>query len=360
MKSIVKKIALLICVITLGSQHSFSQNKDKRKHKVKPEKHHSISISHQGNDTDISEGFWNIKDDDYGTVLNLFSHKGSKFSFQKGSFFISFYPTEDELASIKNASTQFSIIRTAGKIDFNREQKTFEFIENRDFKSFLKSEGISDDKDFDFMKLYLAQVDQNYVVGIKNQGYQPTIRQLGKMGILGVDIAYVKGINETQYKGLDLDMLIKFHIHGVTKSYVDELAGLGYADLDANMIKKFAVHSISTDYIEGLNKAGYENLDANMIKKFAIHSVSVNYINGLNDLGFKNIDPNDIKNFAVHSISLDYIKSLLELEINRPTLSEIKKAKIHGVSAKFVERAMKKGHYEDDLSDYVKLKIHGI
>jgi hypothetical protein len=358
MKSIFKKSLLLGCLFVLVSQFTFSQKKNKIKNKLK--RHHSISISHQGNDADISKGFWNLDEEEHGLSLQLSNRKGSNFSFQKGSFFISFYPNNEELATINNASSQFSIVRAAGTLNFNQAKKTYEFVENKDFKSFLKSEGISDDRTLDFMKLYLGQIDKNYVLGIKNQGYQPTIKQLGKMGILGVDVDYVQNINKTQYKGLELDMLTKFYIHDVTPEYIEGLNDLGYGDMDANMVKKFAIHSISLEYIQGLNEVGYENLDANMIKKFAIHSVSVDYIKGLNNLVYENLEPNDIKNFAVHSISLEYIESLISLEISKPSMSEIKKAKIHGVSANFVERAMRKGHNEKDLSDYVKLKIHGI
>lgn len=358
MKLIAKKTVQLLCLVALVSQCAFAQHKDKSKHKVKPQKHHSVSISYQGNNIDASEGFWSINEEEYGTAIYLSSHKNAKFSFKKETFFISFYPTDDELTLI-NTSSQFSLNRAAGKLNFYADG-TFTFEKSKEFPSYLENEGIAVDESYDFMKLFLGHVDKTYVNGLKNEGYQPTIKQLGKMGLLDIDLDYVKNINDTQYKGLDLDMLIKFHIHGVHKTYIDELAALGYEDIDANMVKKFAVHSISTKYIKGLNDAGYTNLDANMIKKFAIHSVSINYIKGLNDLGFKNLNPNDIKNFAVHSISLDYIKSLLNLEINRPTLSEIKKAKIHGVSANFVERAKRKGHNEDDLYAYVKLKIRGI
>ena len=355
MKSTIKNALLFVCLFTLGSQFTFSQKKDK--HKIKRQT--SISINHQGKDTDVSQGFWNLEDGDHGVMLQLASSKGASYSFKRDSFYISFHPSTEELSIINRASSNFSVERAAGTLNCS-EQGAFTFTINQDFQAFLNKEGIENGTSYDFMKLFLGAVDKTYVTGIKNEGYQPTLKQLGKMGILGIDLKYVSSIAKTHYKGLELNMLTKFYIHGVEKSYIDELASLGYSDLDPNMLKKFAIHDISTKYIKNLSDLGYADMDSNMIKKFAIHNIETDYIKGLNVLGYKNLEPNDIKKLAIHEVSLDYIKSLKSLDIHRPTISEIKKAKIHDVSANFIKRANKAGHNSKNLSDYVKLKIHGI
>lgn len=389
MKTITVKLFLITCLSTLSFQYSFSQLKQKNKAK----NYQNISIHLQGNDTEISKGFWSIERNRYGAILQLSNSKGTELSFKSNSFFVSFYLSDNELDVINKSSNSFSLARASGVITFisdnANEQGTYAFNVNNEFESFLKKEGINEVSDYHFLKLFLGNIDRDYVLGLKKHGYQPTINQLVKMGLLGLDLEYVNSILETNYKGLELNMLTKFFIHGIEKQYIEELTALGYgnidanmmkkfaihgvssnyvkglqelgySDLEANMIKNFAIHGISVDYIKGLQDVGYADLDADMIKKYAIHGISVNYIRGLNDLGYKNLDPNTIKNFAIHGVSIKYIKSLMDLNINKPTTTEIKKATIHGVTANFVERAMKKGYNEKDLSYYTKLKIHGI
>ena len=385
------KLCLLLAVLFIF-QDAISQNK--RKTKDHSNSHYS-SFNINGNNPDVSSGFWTAKtEDDY-----VYIHFSDSSRNRNNGFTIGYSFPKEAFNTIDMTGDSFQLIREAGTVTFmgqfngSRGTGEYKFDRNEDFEDFLRKEGVDNDakgsKDYYFFKLFLGDANRNYVQGLISEGYQPTLKELGKMSVLGVTLNYVKSIAKTNYKGLELDMLVKFYIHGVSRDYIDDLAALGYGDMDANMVKKFAIHSISTDYVGGLNdagyanlvpnmlknfaihsvsvdyinelnKAGYKNLDPNMIKNFAIHSVSSKFINELNDMGYKNLDPNTIKNFAIHSVNANYIKSLIDTNINRPTTSELKKAKIHGVSANFIERAMKKGHNTKDLSDYIKLKIHGI
>lgn len=380
----------LLLIFSLVLQDVNSQ--DKKKNHTN---HTYSNFSIYGNNVDVSSGFWTATIED-GYVYIQFSDSSRK---RDDGFTIGYSFPEEEFSGADMSSNGFQLKRAAGTITFegnindSRGTGEYKFNKNTEFEDFLRKEGVENDikgrKGYHFFKLFLGDIDRTYVQGLKREGYRPTLKELGKMGVLSVTLDYVRDIATTNYKGLELDMLVKFYIHGVSKDYIDELAALGYDDMEANMVKKFAIHSISTDYVKGLNdagyknldpnmlknfaihsvtldyidelnKAGYTNLDPNMIKKFAIHSVSSKFIDELNNMGYKNLDPNTIKNFAIHSVSANYIRSLMSTNINRPSTSELRKAKIHGVSANFIERAMKKGHNTKDLSDYIKLKIHGI
>lgn len=340
--------------------NAFSQSHDKNTNKS-----HLISFSHQGESVDISEGRWSTSKGYDNVTINLTNAKRSSNPFKKNSFFISFYLTNEEASQIKQGPNSFSLTREAGTLEctgtFASEDASGDYVfnTNKEFSKFLSNQGIDDAEPIDLFKLFLADVKESYVLELKKLGYQPTISQLTKMGLLNIDTDYVQSINKTHYKGLALDMIIKFSIHGVSATYIDELAKLGYQDLDANMLKKWAIHGISTRYIKALREAGYSDMDPQMIKNFAIHGISSNFIRGLNELGYKNLEPNVIKNFAVHGISTKYIKSLLDSDIDRPTTSELRKAAIHGVSARFIEKAKNKGHDYDNLSAYTKLSIKG-
>lgn len=281
------------------------------------------------------------------------------------SFMIGLCIPENEFT--KNTVGGFELIKPAGTIKFQGQfpetkgTGDFVFEKNEAFESFLEQEGIITDGDdrYNYFKLYLGDVSKEYVLGLKNHGYAPTLRQLGKLGIHDVALDYINALNGTKYKGLELDMLIKFAIHDITIDYIKSLELVGYGDMDADMLKKFAIHDISVDYIKGLADIGYGDLDPNMIKKFAVHDISLDYIKGLSDVGFSNLEPNMLKNFAVHNITPDYIKSIRDTGIDDPDASTFKKAKIHGLTANDINRAKAKGHNSNDLSDYIRLKIHG-
>ena len=350
---------LVVSTIFLTS-NVFSQSHDKN-----TKKSHLISFSHQGESVDISEGRWSTSKGYDNVTINLTNAKRSSNPFKKNSFFISFYLSDAEASQIEQEPNSFRITREAGTLEctgtFANEDASGDYVFNtsKEFRTFLSNQGIRGVETIDLFKLFLGDVNKSYVLELKKLGYQPNIKQLTKMGLLYIDTDYVQSINETRFKGLDLDMLIKFAIHGVSKKYINDLASLGYNDLDANMVKKWAIHGITSKYIKSLNEAGYKNMDANMVKNFAIHGISSKYVEGLNDLGYKNLEPNVIKNFAIHGISTKYIKSLLDSDIDRPTTSELRKAAIHGVSARFIEKAKNKGHDYDNLSAYTKLSIKG-
>ncbi len=353
MKTTVQKLVIIFLALAIV-QISYSQSNKHREKNIR--KHVSTFINHQGSDFNPTKGFWSLNKDEQGDYLQLASHKHSAYNFSRNSFFISFGITTSELEAIKRSSNS-SISRASGTLNF-KENNSYVFEINTAFKTFLASEGISSDQPYDYLKLFIGDIDKSYVIGIKKRGFLPTMRTLSNLGLHSVGLDYIDDMMSV-YPEIDLNMLKKFKIHNVTKNYIDDLAQLGY-NLEPNMIKKFAIHNISTVYIRDLNNAGYRNLDANMIKKFAIHRVSIEYIEGLSALGYTDLEPKDIKNFAVHNISLDYIKSLLNLDINKPTTSAIKKAKIHNVSANFIEHAIKDGHDSKELAYYAKLKIRGI
>jgi hypothetical protein len=393
MKYLFKLTVLASIFLLLPIQECLSQTKVTQNHQMGS----GISISTFNGSPDVTSGFWNATNEDGYTCIQLMDAKGRKHP----EFIIGYCLSEEQLPRTSMNEGSFSITREAGVIEFtgqydgSRGSGNFRFSRNKDFASFLNSNEVtlSDDRkmdiDYYFLKLFLGDVTKAYVSELKKEGYNPSLHQLGKMGVLGVDLNYMHGINGTYLKRLDLDMLIKFAVHDIDPDYIHGLEALGYGSMDPNMIKKFAIHSISLKYIEGINKAGYSGLDPNMLKKFAIHSISVEYIESLNKLGYDNLDPNTIKkfaihsisasyikglqdlgyngmdtntikNFAIHSVSLEYIKSLQNSGIKDPSPSDIKKAKIHSVTSAFIKRAKHKGHESQSLADYTRLKIKGI
>jgi hypothetical protein len=351
-KTINKKTSIFLTFLFL-LQASFGQQSEKEEDNI-----NFATFNHR---SEINEGDWFATIEENLVCLQLMDSKNRS----NPSFVISLCIPEKEFTL--NGTSSFELKRAAGTINFqgsfpnDRETGNFTYIRNSDFETFLNNEGINGgiDDSTSFFKLFLGNVSKEYVLGVKNHGYYPTIRQLGKLGIHNVDLEYINSIADTNYKGLELDMLIKFAIHDISIDYIKDLEKAGYGDIDANMVKKFAIHDVSVDYINGLTQVGYSNLDPNMIKNFAVHDITIDYIKGLSEVGFANLEPNILKNFAVHDISSNYIQSLLDAGITDADPQSFKKAKIHGLTANYIKRAKANGHNTNELSDYVRLKIHG-
>jgi len=343
----------LLCAFLLVFQVSFGQKNVKEDY--------GISFSIFNHRSEIDKGIW------FGTIEReticiqlIDSRNRSNPSFMIGLCI----PIEEFTV---NNSKGFELNKPSGSIKFegafpnDKGNGDFTFVKNSDFEAFLHKEGILSNGDdrYNYFKLFLGDVSKEYVLGLKKHGYQPTIKQLGKLGIHDVDLEYINSIANTNYKGLELDMLLKFAIHDISIDYIKDLEKAGYGDIDANMVKKFAIHDVSVDYIKGLSDVGYGDLEPNMIKNFAVHDISIDYIRDLRNTGFENLEPNMVKKFAVHDISAKYIKSIRGTGVEDIDANTLKKAKIHGLTANYIKRAKANGHNSNELSDYIRLKIHG-
>lgn len=353
MKTTINRSTGVFLALLLSFQVAMGQQKEKDET--------SVSFTTFNHRSEIKKGIWFATLEKNKVCLQLMDAKNRS----NPSFMIGLCIPEKEFT--QNTTGGFELIKPSGTIRFqgqfpnDKGTGDFTFEKNEAFASFLEQEGILTDGDdrYNYFKLFLGDVSKEYVLGIKRYGYQPTLKQLGKLGIHDVDLAYINALNATNYKGLELDMLIKFAIHDITIDYIKDLEKVGYGNLEANMLKKFAIHDINVDYIKGLADIGYSNLEPNMIKKFAVHDISLDYIKGLSEVGFADLEPNMLKNFAIHDISPKYIKSIRDTGIKDPDASAFKKAKIHGLTANYIKRAKAKGHDSNKLSDYVRLKIHG-
>ena len=327
MKTPFKLLCLCTLLVFISTSSCAQKNKNKKEHRVT-----NISFNNFSNGPDIRSGFWIASKEGSTIYISLINSQRRN----QGTFHINFSLDEGEF---KKTANGFELDREAGNMEFQGQFPTdestgkFTFNSKVDFEDFLKGKVLSNvdgNKEYYFFKLFLGDITRSYVNGLQQMGYQPTMRQLGKLGVHNVDLDYISEVRKTKYSDLDIDMIIKWAIHGVSLYYVDQLAKAGYGNMDANMVKKFVIHNITVNYIDELSKAGYGNLDADMLKKF-----------------------------AVHNITPDYIESLLKTKINKPSANTLKKAKIHNVTPSFIEYAKGKGHDFNDLYDYIKLKIRG-
>ena len=325
-----KNIKILITAILVCCLFSFVQGQSSKKHKGS-----NISMmNHSGNGSpDVTKGFWNTEEDMGEIHLTLQnSGKNNGSYFQIGSY----YPIAEFKISTGSGRDRFEIVRPAGNMILVGEMEDmsgmgrYEFIPSNDFKSFLRTKGLSDISSLHMLKLFMGDCDEKYVNDLKKLYNGLTIKDLGKLSMHHVDISYIKSIRSEGYENMELNMMKKFFIHGVTPKYIQDL-----------------------------RKAGYDNIEPNMMKKFVIHDVTADYLKSLNALGLTDIEHNKIKKLAVNDISIQYIKEIVNTGIAVTNVKDLIKSRDHNLNARFIKNAMASGNGGDDLHDMIKYKKRG-
>ncbi len=309
----------------------------------------------------INNGFWTASIEKNEIGLLLTNQAGSR---NPGFVITTSFPKN--IFTPIAGGNGYEIIRESGTLSlmgtFSETEGSgkFTFTSNEQFIAFLERNRIDTNvEDIYLFKAFLGNLNKDFVNGIKERGYDSTLKELTKLTTHGATLNYIDELAAAGYKGLELNMISKFAIHDITIEYIQELSKAGYSKMDPNMLKKFAIHDIRIDYIKELNALGYGNLSPEMLKKFAVHQISPKYIKGLSSVGFDNLDSEMLKKFKVHNISATYIKSLQDLNLERLSAQTIKKAKVHNVSAAYVKNARSNGYVYTSLSDYIRLKIRG-
>jgi len=247
----------------------------------------------------VDEGRWTAKVSNDNLCIQ-FSDMGS----DNPSYLILTCFLLNEFEETPSTNGEFQLKRLAGTMYFgenlfsNNPSGNFKFVRDKEFVSFLEKEGIDTSDEIYYFKLFLGDISKSYIAGIKEMGYSPTIREIGRLAYHDVNLDYLKNMSTNLRNEVSLDM-----------------------------ISKLAAHHVTVHYVESLREVGYGNVEPEMIKKLAVHDIDATYIKSLQELGFKNITSNTLK-----------------------------RAKVHGLTPGFVQRAKKKGSEYDDLEDYIKLK----
>ena len=168
-----------------------------------------------------------------------------------------------ELASSNNGMSLVS--RKAGVLEFQSNSEdagTFRFKKNPDFVKFLKQEGIKQDNDLYYFKLFLGGIDEAFVLDIKKLGFQPAITELGRLVWHDTSVTYVEEMHN-MLPELDLNDISIMSAHEVTINFLNELAQLGITEMDTHSIKKSVMIGLTPQYIKNLKRKGKNSTDLN-------------------------------------------------------------------------------------------------
>nr|WP_321233209.1 hypothetical protein [uncultured Psychroserpens sp.] len=285
----VMMLILLLPIIAIAQQNTSN-------------KMHVITFNKYKNYTEVNTGFWNASVDNNTICIELTDQNKKK----KQTYLIVNCFDTNEFENLSDSTSSFKLTRLAGVLnfrgDFSKEdgQGTFKFTRNSNFEKFLKNENFDITDELYYFKLFLGDISKDYITGVKALGYNPSIRELGRL----------------------------------------------------------VYHDASLEYIEAVTTLFNGQISIDMISSFSIHNVSESYIKSLKSLKMLKVEPHGVKQLAIHDISIEYIKALQNFGFEDLSISEIKKAKIHDVSIDFIEASKNKGQEFTRLYDYIKLKIH--
>ncbi|MEM9930143.1 MAG: M56 family metallopeptidase, partial [Bacteroidota bacterium] len=264
---------------------------------------------------------------------------------------------------------KFSLKRTSGTLDMNgvfdgnEGLGSFTFTPDPSFVQTLASEGY-EYENLELLHFFFIDFTPGYLRYLRQQGYDPTERQLFKLAIFGFS---EEDFKETQQEyrtaGYDkpgLKNMIELRIHGVDGDYIKELTSAGYDDLSLNDVKKARIHGLSAAFVNDMAQAGFRDLDFDDVIKMAIHGVSSEYVQELADLGYTGLRADEVVNARIHGVSTEGLASLKKAGFTDLSLKEARNARIHGVDAEYVNELADLGYENLDLDEVIKAKIHGV
>lgn len=265
---------------------------------------------------------------------------------------------------------EFYLTRASGKMtlkgvfDGNDGVGNFSFEPRPSFVADLDRLGYGTYEENELLLLFMADMNDDYLRFLKDQGYTPSHQKLLELAIFYEDLDELKEristVERLGYGKPSLKKLIELQIHGVNEKYIADLASAGFDDLGLNDVLKAKIHGLSSDFVKEMNQMGFSNLSFDRLTELAIHGISTEYVQELRDLGFSNLDPKEVLQSKIHGVSTERIADFQKAGFNDLTLDQAQKLAIHGVSAKYVAELRDLGYTNLSPGEVVQSKIHGV
>ena len=199
----------------------------------------SFNIFLQGAKVDL--GFYSLKRSEDLICVQMIDNRGG----DRQHYMIENCFRADE---IESSNGQYSTVtRKSGVLGFEKFSTStgeFTFRKDPEFVAFLEKEGIALNNDPYYFKLFLGDIDEAYILDIKNIGFKPTITELGRLVWHDASIQFIEAMTQLIPDASleDISMMSAFN---VTTDNVKEFIELGVVDIDAHAIKKAKSHGVT-------------------------------------------------------------------------------------------------------------------
>ena len=270
----------------------------------------------------------------------------------------------------RNEMGEFRLERTAGTMTFkgvfdgNDGVGSFSFSSNPSFSRRLRDAGYGSYEDREMLLLFMADINEDYLAFLAQQGYDPGHDQLLQLAIFYDDLSEVRTrlaeLDRLGYDQPSAQKLIELQIHGVSEKYAEELARSGFEDLSLQDLIEARIHGLNADFLAALAESGLRFLDFQRAKEMAIHGVSADYVREMAALSYEDISARELVDAKIHGVSAQRIDEFRRAGLADLTLNEAKQMSIHGVDAELVAVLHEFGFPRLTPGDIVGVKVHGI
>jgi len=276
----------------------------------------------------------------------------------------------------KDKKGDFSLKREAGSILFtgrfegNDGYGHYKFTADKDFVSYLKSQGINDIEAGDSFAFFVINITKEYLGMLQRNGYKDLSKDnLISMAALKVDEPYIKAMKENGYNDLSVNDLVSGKALHVTGEYIQEIHNAGYKDISFNELISFKAQHIDGKYIAGIKKAKLkgdndENDDhmpsPETISSYKAMNIDSGYVHSLAAVGYKNIPYQELTELKALGITSAFIKSFKDIGYINLSVNNLTELKSLGITPAYVQSYKAMGFKDLTINNLTNLKAVGV
>lgn len=247
---------------------------------------------------DTFSGDWKaeLRTEDSARKLQINLYRESKKN-QMGSIFDlnELRGLSESQVNRSGSSVRFSLVREAGKIDFEgafqngKGKGTFRFTPNSDYVAAMRTRGFDfdkritgEDEDSKLRRLFAATT-LNVTVALADDLIAADFGKIGiddlfKAAIFKIDGAFAREMGATGFKNLSFDDLVKARIFKIDPEFVAEVARMGFGNESFESLVKMRIFKITPEFLAGIRAEGLNDLDIEDVVKLRIFNIDADYI----------------------------------------------------------------------------------
>jgi beta-lactamase regulating signal transducer with metallopeptidase domain len=222
----------------------------------------------------------------------------------------------------------------------------------------MKTAGLDNLTADQLMALKVQGVTPEYVRGLHDLGWKPSVEELIGLKVQGVTLEYIRDMRAAGVS-FDTAKLIGMKVQGITPDYVRTMHDLGIAP-DSDELIGLKVQGVTPEYIKQMHDLGIPP-KADEIIGMKVQGVTPEYVKQMRALGLK-LTPEQIMGMKVQGVTPDFVKALRATGL--PDFKDDPDcyvgAKIQGITPEFVAEAQKHGFKDLNLDKLIALKSAGV
>lgn len=260
---------------------------------------------------------------------------------------------------------RFGWVRDAGTIRFEgvgrwfgRPSGTFTLEPDAEFEEELAGVGIPAPSSAQLLQLVLYDVSRRTVSALGEAGYDDlSTRDLIRLEQYGLSPQFIAGMQELGYRP-SVDDLIRLRYYGVRINEVHRLAALDLTGIPADDVIRFRKHGLHPEYLRGMADAGFPPSEIDSVIRMRAHGLKPAEVASLMAVEGFDLEVEDLIRLHQRAIDADYLDGVSGSGKTELTVEEVMRLRNHGIRPVRYQGFVALGHGE--VADAIRLTQHGI